>query len=230
MAVGLHAVEMARLAKDDVPLVIGCGPVGLAVISSLRMKGVHPIIAADFSPRRRQLAESVGADIVIDPAEKSPYTSWQEAAVWEDSKEAPPRPPWATGPHLRPAVMFECVGVPGVIDQIMAAAPQGTRIVVVGVCMEKDSFEPMFGINKELNLQFVLGYSGEEYASTLRHIAEGEIITDPLITGTVGVEGIPKHSKTWAHPNSTLRLLLSRGGVRFTFAYSIVSFHCDKGE
>ena len=49
MAVGLHAVEMARLTKDDVPLVIGCGPVGLAVIASLRMKGVQPIIAADFS-------------------------------------------------------------------------------------------------------------------------------------------------------------------------------------
>ena len=67
MAVGLHAVEMARLTQDDVPLVIGCGPVGLAVIASLRMKGVQPIIAADFSPRRRQLAQAVGADIVITP-------------------------------------------------------------------------------------------------------------------------------------------------------------------
>ena len=59
MAVGLHAVEMARLTQDDVPLVVGCGPVGLAVIASLRMKGVQPIIAADFSPRRRQLAQAV---------------------------------------------------------------------------------------------------------------------------------------------------------------------------
>src|SRR5262245_11328178 len=69
MAVGLHAVEKARLDQDDVPLVIGCGPVGLAVIASLRLKGVRPIVAADFSPRRRQLAEAVGADIVVDPAQ-----------------------------------------------------------------------------------------------------------------------------------------------------------------
>ena len=120
----------------------------------------------------------------------------------------PPVAPWATGPALRPAVIFECVGVPGIIDQIMAAAPQGTRIVVVGVCMEKDSFEPMFGINKELNLQFVLGYSGEEYAATLRHIAEGEIIADPLITGKVGVEGVAQAFTDLASPDHHAKIIV----------------------
>ena len=66
MAVGLHAVEKARLQKNDAPLVIGCGPVGLSVIASLKLKGVHPIVAADFSSRRRQLAEQVGADPMLD--------------------------------------------------------------------------------------------------------------------------------------------------------------------
>src|SRR5882672_4603475 len=152
MAVGLHAVQMARLDKDDAPLVIGCGPVGLSVIAALRMKDIRPIVAADFSPRRRQLAEAMGADIVVDPKEKSPYSSWREAAVWADPSRTPQQLPWVTGPALRPAVIFECVGVPGVIDQIMAAAPQAARIVVVGVCMEKDSIQPMLGINKELNM------------------------------------------------------------------------------
>ncbi|HEY6599652.1 MAG TPA: alcohol dehydrogenase catalytic domain-containing protein, partial [Pseudomonadales bacterium] len=65
MAVGLHAVEMARLQSDDVPLVIGCGPVGLAVIAALRLRGAAPILAADFSPRRRELALHCGAEIAI---------------------------------------------------------------------------------------------------------------------------------------------------------------------
>ena len=68
MAVGWHAVESARLTQQDVPLVIGCGPVGLAVIAGLKVKGLHPIIAADFSPARRALALRMGADIVVDPA------------------------------------------------------------------------------------------------------------------------------------------------------------------
>src|SRR6266851_4531824 len=53
LAVGLHAVNKARLEPDDAPLVIGCGPVGLAVIAALRLADIRPIVAADFSPRRR---------------------------------------------------------------------------------------------------------------------------------------------------------------------------------
>ena len=139
MAVGVHAVARARLEPDDVPLVIGCGPVGLAVIAALRLRGVRPIVAADFSPLRRELAVALGADAVVDPAEHAPWQSWREVAVWRDASRAPQLPPWVPGPPRRPAVVFECVGVPGVLDQIMAAAPRDTRIVVVGVCMEPDT-------------------------------------------------------------------------------------------
>lgn len=208
MAVGLHAVQMARPEKDDVPLVIGCGPVGLSVIAALRMKNLRPIVAADFSSRRRQLAEAMGADVIVNPADTSPYASWREAAVWTDASRAPQLPPWATGPALRPAVIFECVGVPGVIDQIMASVPQAARIVVVGVCMEKDAIEPMLGINKELNLQFVLGYTREEFAQTLRNIAEGAIPTDPLITGKIGIEGVAQAFEDLASPEHHAKILV----------------------
>ncbi|HJU10058.1 MAG TPA: alcohol dehydrogenase catalytic domain-containing protein, partial [Candidatus Binataceae bacterium] len=123
MAVGYHAVQKARLGRDDVPLVIGCGPVGLAVIAALKLENVHPIIAADFSPRRRQLAQAMGADAVVDPKQQSPYESWKQMAAYSDPAKAPQLPPWLPGPALRPAVIFECVGVPGMIESVMAAAP-----------------------------------------------------------------------------------------------------------
>ena len=53
LAVGVHAVAKANVRGDEVPLVIGCGPVGLAVIAALKIKGLHPIVAADYSPARR---------------------------------------------------------------------------------------------------------------------------------------------------------------------------------
>jgi len=208
MAVGLHAVEMSRLAAPDVPLVIGCGPVGLAVIAALKLKGAAPIVAADFSPRRRELAEKMGADLVVDPASNSPYQSWRELAVYNDPSEAPPPNLLVPGLPLRPGVIFECVGVPGVIEQIMQSAPPGARIVVVGVCMESDSIEPVFGINKELNLQFVLGYTPEEFAATLRHIAEGEIPVAPLVTGKVGVEGIRDAFEELRSPDHHAKILV----------------------
>ena len=190
IAVGWHAVQKARLTPDDVPLVIGCGPVGLAVIASLKVSGVHPIIAADFSPKRRALAVEMGADIVVDPGEMSPYMSWHQTATpagYDGSRYAQL---FGVSPKLPPAVIFECVGVPGVIQQVIDGAPAGARLVIVGVCMQTDQFEPFCGIVKQLNLQFVLGYTGEEFAASLDHIAEGRIDVTPLITGYVGLGGV----------------------------------------
>ena len=208
MAVGLHAVAKARLEPDDAPLVIGCGPVGLAVIAALRLQGARPIVAADFSARRRELATALGADLVVDPATTTPWQSWREAAVWRDASRAPVLPPWIKGPAVRPAVVFECVGVPGVLDQLMAASPRGTRIVVVGVCMEADTIYPMLGISKELNLQFVLGYTPDEFAATLAHIGEGRIPVAPLITGKVGVEGVAGAFEALASPERHAKILV----------------------
>jgi threonine dehydrogenase-like Zn-dependent dehydrogenase len=170
-------------------LVIGCGPIGLAVIAALRLKGIHPIVAADFSPRRRQLAEALGADVVVDPSIDSPYKKWNDVAVWT-GPDAPTPPPWVSGPPLRPSVIFECVGVPGIIDGVIASAPANARVVVVGFCMQRDYVEPIIAITKELSLQFVFAYTPEEYAATLRNIADGRIPVAPLITGRIAADGL----------------------------------------
>ena len=149
MAVGLHAVVKANLGAGDAPLVVGCGPVGLAVIAALKLRGVGPIIAADFSPMRRKLAERLGADHLIDPRAGSAYAELARVAAG------------------RSAVIFECVGVPGMLQEILRGAPIGARVVVAGVCMEDDLIRPMLAISKEIALQFVLGYLPNEFADTL---------------------------------------------------------------
>ena len=106
LAVGVHAVEKAELSGEEAPLVVGCGPVGLAVIAALRLKGLRPIVAADFSPKRRELAARMGADIVVDPAKESPFRKL---------------------PVAKRAAVFECVGVPGMIQQVFEAAPRAVR-------------------------------------------------------------------------------------------------------
>jgi len=56
MAVGWHAVRRSEITKKDVAIVIGCGPIGLAVILMLKAHGVRTVIASDYSPGRRALA------------------------------------------------------------------------------------------------------------------------------------------------------------------------------
>jgi len=210
MAVGVHAVEKARLDKKDVPPVIGCRLIGLAVIAALNLKGIHPIVAADFSKRRRQLAEMIDADVVVDPAINSPHQTWKETAVWHGS-DAPALPPWLPGPHLRPCVIFECVGVPGILDQIVALAPANARIVVVGICMGRDSIEPVIAINKELNIQFVTCYTADEFGATLRNIADGKLPVDGLITGKTSPEFLSEAFEALRSPEVHAKIMVEFG-------------------
>ena len=187
LAVGIHAVERGARAGYFARLCVGGGPGGLAAIGGLRLMGARPIIAADFSPKRRELAAKMGADIVIDPATETPY---------------------ALLPAGRRAVIFECVGVPGLLQQIFEAAPRDARVVVAGVCMEPDRIEPFFGIVKELALQFVLGYTPEEFARCLRLLAEGQVDAEALITGKVGLDGVKDAFAELANPERHTKILV----------------------
>ena len=73
MAVAYHAVRRGDVGKRDVAVVIGCGPIGLAVIAVLKATGIKYVVASDLSEKRRILAKRVGADVVVDPRVESPY-------------------------------------------------------------------------------------------------------------------------------------------------------------
>jgi threonine dehydrogenase-like Zn-dependent dehydrogenase len=89
--------------------------------------------------------------------------------------------------------------------------PSGTRIVVVGVCMEDDSFLPLVAVAKELQFQFVIYYDGEEFSSTLRALAEGEIDPSPMITGTVGIDGVTEAFAVLRHPDAHAKIVVEPG-------------------
>jgi threonine dehydrogenase-like Zn-dependent dehydrogenase len=191
MAVGLHAVNRSGIESGAGALVLGCGPVGLAVIAALRLRGINPIVASDYSPARRALAQRMGAHVAIDPADEGAFGAWAREGGG------------------RPLVVFEAVGVRGIIDSALRSAPPQTRIVVVGVCMERDAITPFFAIGKELNLQFVLGYDPMEFEASLRSIAEGETDVEPMITGRVGLDGVPAAFKALANPDEHCKILVT---------------------
>ncbi len=193
MAVGLHAVNRSRIQAGQPALVLGAGPVGLAVIAALAQVGAEPIVAADFSATRRALAATLGAHEVVDPAVDS-------------ATEALARLGRGTA-----SVIFEAVGTQGMLDAAITDAPRNAQILVVGVCMQPDTVRPMLAIGKELNLQFVLGYDPLEFAETLRRIAEGEVDVTPLITGTVPIDGVPEAFQDLAQPDAHAKILVEPG-------------------
>ena len=105
-------------------------------------------------------------------------------------------------------VIFECVGVPGIIDGIIAAAPLFSRVVVVGVCMGPDRIRPSMAINKEVDLRFVIGYSPVEFRDTLHMLADGTLDARPLVTGTVGLDGVDAAFTELASPDVHAKVLI----------------------
>jgi threonine dehydrogenase-like Zn-dependent dehydrogenase len=210
MAVGWHAVRRGEVGKRTVAIVIGCGPVGLSVILLLKAKGVRTVVASDYSAGRRALATVCGADVVIDPAQASPFTAVQRRGHLNDTpaalelavstRERLERLPvdwwhlWRLGEALGAApkhpVIFECVGMPGVIESIIEGAPLFSRVVVVGVLVGADQITPAMAINKEIDLRFAFGYTPLEFRDTLHMLADGKVDPRPLITGEVGLAGV----------------------------------------
>jgi threonine dehydrogenase-like Zn-dependent dehydrogenase len=228
LAVGWHAVRRGEVSKRTVAIVIGCGPVGLAVILLLKTSGVRTVVASDYSAGRRALATACGADIVVDPARESPYTAAGGSGHIENipealelllgTREKLERLPfgwwhaWRLGEKLgampKHPVIFECVGVPGVIDSILDGAPLLSRVVVAGVCVGVDQLTPAMAINKEIDLRFVFGYSPLEFRDTLQMLADGKLDPRPLITGQVGLDGVDSAFTVLGHPDQHAKILI----------------------
>ncbi len=191
--------------------------------------GVGTIVASDFSPGRRALAARSGADVVVDPTDDSPYDAatakkgfiTEAPALFElgvgSMEKLRKVPGWAhlyrvadkfgaAGP--KQAVIFECVGVPGMIDAVLSAAPLAARVVVVGLCMGEDRFRPSMAIGKEIDLRFVLGYTPLEFRDTLYMLADGKLDASALVTGSVGLDGVDAAFNALRDPERHAKILI----------------------
>lgn len=230
LAVARHAVNRGDVGRRDAAVVVGCGPIGLAVVLMLKAAGVRRVIASDYSPGRRRLAVACGADVVVDPATESPWdvlaaekgVVTSVTKLYGDGLDAlhalrrVPRLPWWSvvkaaqrlGVGPRGPVVFECVGVPGVIDDIVTHAPFLARVVVVGVCMEPDSFRPTMAVNKELDLRFSFCYDPVEFRETLHLVADGTVDPRPLVTDVVGLDGVAEAFEALGRADDQAKILI----------------------
>lgn len=189
LAVGLHAVDMGRMNRGDTVLVIGAGPVGLAVMLWAKFLGARHVIVSERAETRAKMAARFGATDVIDAAK--PLTPQVEAIAGK-------------GPDL----IFECVGVPGLINETMMMAPRGAKIVIAGVCQSPDTIMPLVGIMKELNLQFVLGYRPADFDYVIEMIAKDRVDVSQMVTDTITLDQLPAAFEALRKPTHQCKVML----------------------
>ncbi len=153
---------------------------------------------------RRSVALAMGADVVVDPAEVSPYQAWLDLTA--GTREATKNMMVAAGSSG--CVVFECVGVPGVLDSIIMGVERGTRIFSVGGPPEGDHLHTMTAKRKGLNIQFGGGPLPEHWLEAFEAVCSGRLDVTPMLGPTVGLDEVPAALDAARDANGPARIVV----------------------
>jgi len=190
LAVGLHAVDRAALEPGQSVLVIGAGPVGLAVALWSRFFGARHVVVSDLKAARLETAAAMGATDAVDAAREDVVGRFKQIA------------------GRRADVVFDCVGVPGSQQLAIDYAPADGRVVVVGVCMQPDTTLPVKAISKELTIAYAYMYRRQDFELTIEMLDRERIDPTPMVTETVGFDAFPDAFEALKRPTTQCKVLL----------------------
>lgn len=172
LAVALHGINLSGMKTGDKVLVLGAGPIGLAVAFWAKRMGAGRVAVQDIATFQQERAEHMGADVfVVDP--ENPVASAEQ------------------GLGGKADVVFECVGLPGLIAQaVEQVRPRGT-ILLLGLCTKPDTFNSFAMLSKEVRLVTSAFFTVQEYEAALAALEQGALAPRLMVTGTITLAETP---------------------------------------
>jgi 2-desacetyl-2-hydroxyethyl bacteriochlorophyllide A dehydrogenase len=199
LAVGLHAVRVARVRPGDLVLVLGAGMIGLAVTRLLKVHGAPTVAVAEPSRLRRSRARALGADLVLDPEQEDITLAMQSLTG-----------PGGYGAGARVDAVFECAGAPAAIATAMRCARQGGTIVLAGIYGREVAVQLDRIVVKELRIQGTAGYR-DEFAGVISLLASGELRAEQFVSHSFPLDQITEAFRTQMDAGVSLKVQVSPG-------------------
>ncbi len=165
-AIGMQAATRARLQPGDVAAVIGCGPIGIMVALAALAAGCSRVFISDLRSEKLAMAEQYPGILPVNIRER-PF-----AGVIAEATGG-----WGAD------VVFEASGSPRAFDGLFELVRPGGAVVLVGLPVEKVSFDVAGAISKEVRIETVFRYANI-FDRALELIASGKVDLKPLITAT----------------------------------------------
>ncbi len=190
LAVALHGVNLSGMKAGDKVLVLGAGPIGLAVAFWARRMGAAKVAVQDVATFQQQRALDMGADVfVVDPAD--PVGSAERALG---------------GPA---DVVFECVGIPGLIDQAVRQVRNRGAILLLGLCTRPDTFNSFAMLQKEVRLVTSAFSTRQEYEAALDALNEGAMEPRLLVSDTITLAATPQVFESLKQRSGQCKVLIA---------------------
>ena len=173
LAVALHGVILSEMKPGDAVVVLGAGPIGLATAFWARRMGAGRVVVTDISRHQEERAFAMGAtDFIAD----------REDVVGQVDRLL----------GRKADVVFECVGLPGLIAQAVDHARVKGTVLIMGLCTQPDTFVPFTALSKELRLQTAAFFKAQEYRSALDALDSGAAEPRALVTETISLAALPE--------------------------------------
>lgn len=190
LAVALHGVNLSGMQRGDRVLVLGAGPIGLATAFWAKRLGAGKVAVQDIAAHQEQRALDMGADVfVVDPAD--PVGSAERALGGKAD------------------IVFECVGVPGLIAQAVEQLRNRGTILLLGLCTKPDTFNSFAMLSKEIRLVTSAFFTVQEYRAALDALAEGAIEPRLLVTETITLDAVPEIFESLKQRTSQCKVLIA---------------------
>lgn len=157
MAVAWHAVNISPFKKGDSVLVLGGGPIGLAVVQSLKAKGAQNIIVSEIAPKRKDFAKKFGAHHVLDPTKDDIVARVRELCNGQGAN-----------------VAFDAAGVQAGLDQAIQAIRARGTLVNIAVWEKPVSLHPNQLCFRERTYMGIATYVAGDFEDVINAIDSGE--------------------------------------------------------
>lgn len=158
LSVAWHAISAVSLKPDSVALILGGGPIGLAVVQCLRAKGVRKIIVSEVLSSRQRFARDFGAHHVLDPKIHDTVKVSRELSGADGAD-----------------VVFDCAGVPASIETACSAVRARGTVVNIAIWEKAIPFNPNMLVFREAKYTAVLGYQRKDFEAVVEQLAKGEL-------------------------------------------------------
>ena len=190
LAVALHGVNLSGLQQGDKVLVLGAGPIGLAVAFWVKRMGAGKVAVQDIADFQQDRALGMGADVfVVDPAD--PVGSAER------------------GLGGKADIVFECVGIPGLIEQAVSQVKNRSTILLLGLCTKPDTFNSFAMLSKEVRLVTSAFFTVPEYEASLEALAQGAIEPRLLVTDTISLADTPQVYESLKRRTNQCKVLIA---------------------